>query len=153
MPGFRDVTRVAGSIRARLGQGVGGACASWRLTPAAGAEDTLTAWLEQEALPQLLAENTDILGAVLAAPLGAAADAGATSNETKMRAQPDNPPCWGLLIECPDVETAQAVQAWLSPTMLAQHGVEQSEPGIYALVTALGQFDNVPAPDPKELPR
>ncbi len=153
MPGFRDVTRVAGRIQARLGQGLGGACASWRLTPAAGSETSLTDWLTQEALPQLLADNTDVLGAVLAAPLDAAEDAGATSNETKMRAQPDNPSCWGLLIECADVETAQTVQAKLNPTTLAQHGVERSEPGLYALVTALGQFDNAPAPDLKELPR
>ena len=151
MPGFRDVTRVAGSVRARLGQGVGGACASWRLTPAAGAEDTLTAWLAAEALSKLLAENTAVLGAVLAAPLAADGDAGATSNETRMRAQPDNPPCWGLLVECADVETAQAVQAALDPTLLAQHGAEQSEPGVYALVTAVGRFDNMPAPDPEDL--
>lgn len=151
MPGFRDVTRVAGRVMAKLGQGLGGACASWRLTPAAGAEQALTAWLAGAALPALLADNTDVLGAVLAAPLDAADDAGAGSNETKMRAQPDNPPCWGLLIECADVETAKAVQARLDPATLAQHGVERNEPGLYALVTALGQFDNTPAPDPKDL--
>ncbi|MCA8928195.1 MAG: hypothetical protein KDC18_09000 [Alphaproteobacteria bacterium] len=151
MPGFRDVTRVAGRVEARLGQGLGGACASWRLTPAAGAEAGLADWLAREALPQLLAQNTDILGAVLAAPLAAADDAGAASNETRMRAQPDNPPCWGLLIECADGETAQGVQARLDPTLLARHGVERSEPGIYALVTALGRFDSTPAADPEDL--
>jgi len=151
MPGFRDVTRVAGRVTARLGQGLGGACASWRLTPTAGAEAGLADWLAQEVLPALLAENIGVLGAVLAAPLDAAADAGATSNETKMRAQPDNPPCWGLLIECADIETTQAVQGQLDPVTLAQNGAEQAEPGIYALVTALGQFDNTPAPDPKDL--
>lgn len=147
MPGFRDVTRVAGRMHARLGQGLGGACASWRLTPMAGTEAGLTRWLTQEALPALLAENIDVLGA----PLDAAEDAGAGSNETKMRAQPDNPPCWGLLIECADVETARAVQAKLDPTTMVRHGVERNEPGIYALVTALGTFDNTPAPDPKDL--
>jgi hypothetical protein len=153
MPGFRDVTRVAGRVKARLGQGLGGACASWRLVPAAGAEGSLAQWLTDEALPALLTENTAVLGAVLAVPLDAAEDAGATSNETKMRAQPDNPPCWGLLIECADVETARAVQARLDPTTLAKRGVERSEPGIYALATALGQFDNTPAPDPEDLSR
>jgi hypothetical protein len=153
MPGFRDVTRVAGRVQARLGQGLGGACASWRLTPTAGAEARLAEWLTHEALPALLAENSNVLGAVLAAPLDAAADAGATSNETKMRAQPDNPPCWGLLIECADGATAKAVQQALDPSTLAQHGVERSEPGLYVLITALGQFDNRPAPDPKDLPQ
>ena len=153
MPGFRDVTRVAGRVQARLGQGLGGACASWRLTPAAGAEAGLADWLALEALPKLLADNTGVLGAVLAAPLDAADDAGATSNETKMRAQPDNRPCWGLLIECADVATAQAVQLALNPTALAQQGVARAEPGIYALVTALGQFANTPCPDPKDLPQ
>jgi hypothetical protein len=151
MPGFRDVTRVAGVVKARLGQGLGGACASWRLTPAAGAEAGLTAWLADEVLPALLADNTGVLGAVLAAPLAASADAGATSNETRMRAQPDNPPCWGLLVECADLETARAVQAGLDPTSLATRGVLRSEPGIYALVTAVGRFDNQPGPDPEDL--
>lgn len=153
MPGFRDVTRVACRVKARLGQGLGGACASWRLTPAPGEEERLAAWLRDEALPALLAENANVLGAVLAAPLDASEDGGAASNETKMRAQPDNPPCWGLLIECADVETAKAVQARLDPTVLAQRGVERNEPGIYALVTALGRFDNTPAPDPENLNR
>jgi hypothetical protein len=151
MPGFRDVTRVAGRVKARLGQGLGGACASWRLTPAAGTEERLTAWLRGEALPALLAENKDVVGAVLAAPIDAAEDAGATSNETRMRAQPDHPPCWGLLVECADVETARAAQEVLDPATLALHGVERNEPGIYALITALGRFDNTPAPDPKDL--
>lgn len=148
MPGFRDVTRVAGQVQCRLGQGVGGACAAWRLAPAAGAEAGLTAWLADEALPQLLRDHADVLGAVLAAPLAASADAGATSNETRMRAAPDNPPCWGLLVECADVAAARAAQAALNPTVLARHGAEWCELGIYALVTALGQFASRPAPDP-----
>lgn len=152
MPGFRDVTRVAGRVRARLGHGLGGACASWRLTPARGEEERLAAWLRDEALPALLAENADVLGAVLAAPLDPSEDGGAASNETKMRAQPDNPPCWGLLVECADVVAARAVQEKFDPTVLAQNGVERNEPGIYALVTALGRFDNTPAPDPENLP-
>ena len=151
MPGFRNVTRVAGQVRARLGQGVGGACASWRLMPAAGADAALTAWLAEEALPALLADNTNVIGALLAAPMGGSGDSGAASNETKMRAQPDNPPCWGLLIETADVATASAVQNSLDPTTLARQGVEVSEPGLYALVMALGQFENTPAPDPEAL--
>lgn len=152
MPGFGDFTRVAGEVRAKVGQGVGSACASWRLTPAKGEAETLCAWLRDEVLPGLM-QDTGVIAALVAAPAEAVADAGPTSTESQMRQTPDNPPCWGLLVECAGLETAHTVQAKLDPATLAKHGVEQSEPGIYTLLTAVGAFDSTPAPDPKDLPQ
>ncbi len=149
MPGFGDFTRVAGDVRAKVGQGIGSACASWRLTPAAGQEEALTRWLADDVLPKLM-QDTGVIAALVASP-AAVADAGPDSTESQMREAPDNPPCWGLLVECADVETAQTVQAKLDLTMLAQHGVQQNEPGIYALLTAVGTFNHRAAPDPMDL--
>jgi hypothetical protein len=149
MPGFGDFTRVAGDVRAKVGQGIGSACASWRLTPVAGQEERMATWLSEEMLPELM-QDTGVIAALLASP-AAVADAGPDSTESQMRETPDNPPCWGLLVECADVQSARAVQARLSPAVLAQYGAGQSESGIYALLTAVGQFDSTPAPDPEDL--
>lgn len=147
MPGFGDFTRVAGSVRVKVGQGIGSACASWRLTPVAGQEEAMAAWLTDEVMPRLMAD-TSVISAVLAAPADDVADAGPDSTESQMRETPDNPPCWGLLVETAGIEAADVVQAELSQNLLLQHGVANSEPGIYALLTALGEFDSQPAPDP-----
>ena len=147
MPGFGDFTRVAGSVRVKVCQGIGSACASWRLTPVAGQEDAMAAWLTDEVMPRLMAD-TSVISAVLAAPADDVADAGPDSTESQMRETPDNPPCWGLLVETAGIEAADVVQAELSQNLLLQHGVANSEAGIYALLTALGEFDSQPAPDP-----
>ncbi|MGY9055413.1 MAG: hypothetical protein ACKVGZ_07390 [Alphaproteobacteria bacterium] len=147
MPGFGDFTRVAGSVRVKVGQGIGSACASWRLTPVAGQEEAMAAWLTDEVMPRLMAD-TSVISAVLAAPADDVADAGPDSTESQMRETPDNPPCWGLLVETAGIEAADVVQAELSQNLLLQHGVANSEAGIYALLTALGEFDSQPAPDP-----
>jgi len=149
MPGFRDFTRVAGEVRARIGQGVGGACASWRLTPVPGQEQALAHWLAEEALPELM-QGSSVVGAMLASPAEALTDAGPASAESKMREAPDNPPCWALIVETGDTEAARRVHARLNPTILAQHGVERNEPGVYTLITAVGEFENQPSPDPAD---
>ena len=98
-------------------------------------------------------QDTGVIAALVAAPAEAVADAGPASTESRMRQTPDNPPCWGLLVECAGLETARAVQAKLDPTTLAAHGVVRNEPGLYSLLTAVGQFDSTPAHDPKDLPQ
>jgi hypothetical protein len=147
MRDFRDFTRMTGEVRAKVGQGLGGACASWRLTPVPGRESDLVAWLGGEVLPGLMADAA-VIGGMLVSPSEGLADAGRQSTESRMRETSDNPPCWALLIETADVAKAEAFQAELDPTTLAEHGVERSEPGIYALITAVGRFDSTPAPDP-----
>lgn len=150
MPGFGDFTRVAGEVRAKVGQGIGSACASWRLTPAADKAEALVSWLADDVLPDLM-QDSGVIAALVASLAETVADAGPNSTESQMRQTPDNPPCWGLMVECTDLETARAVQAKLDPPTLAAHGVERNEPGLYSLLTAVGQFDSTPAPDPKEL--
>lgn len=120
LPLFRNTKRTACRIVKSLGRGMGGALATLDMGPAAGHEQDFRAWLIDTTLPLLL-DRPGIVGVHLCEADVAATQV--TTEEKKLRDQPDALARWVLMVEGVDAATVEAVcDDSLNSDLLERHG-------------------------------
>lgn len=135
MPAFRNVVRVTAEQVAKAGSGLGAAALTLRVRPAAGREDDL-----QAVLAELTAEIAGRPGVVAVQSWRPSdADAAQGTTEAAMRAEHEEPPAWGLLIEATTPEAAAEAAEGLG-TELMEAADADVDAGVYRLLLARGEI-------------
>lgn len=129
MPRFRGMIRGFCTIAASAGFGLGHGAVALRFHPEAGAEQRLTDWLSDDALPAL-ASHRGVVGAALLQP----APPPPMTREQSLRG-PDQPMPWLVMATGYDsVALRRATSAMLPAEALRAKGAaEEIETGFYAL--------------------
>ena len=137
MPAFVGMNRSICRVTAHRGAGDGGIAAVMRISPAAGAESRLRAWIAGEALPAL----SDLPGILFASlwELDAAASRMPDTAETRLRQGIDATIDWALVVEGTRPEEALAAGARITPTAAAAGAAKLGGIEIYRLLCSLAR--------------
>lgn len=137
MPHFRNVTRVTATKLAKSGSGLGAAAVTVRLRPAPDRAAALVEALTRA--PADLAGHDGVCAAQSFQPH--AADAATDTTEARLRAQHEQPPAWGLIVEATTVAAAeQALAAIGLIGALTEAADAPADVGAYALLLARGRI-------------
>lgn len=137
MPHFRNVTRVTARKLAKSGSGLGAVAMTVRLRPAPDRSAALADALKRA--PADLASHAGVCAVQSFQPHGA--DAATDTTEARLRAQHEQPPAWGLIVEA--TEAAAAEQALAAMGLIDDLSAAAGAPadiGAYELLLARGRI-------------
>ena len=137
MPHFRNVTRVTAAKLAKSGAGLGVAAVTVRLQPTPDREAALADALGRA--PADLASHAGIVAAQSFRPH--AADAAKDTTEARLRAQHEQPPAWGLIVEATAVAAAEQALAGIGLIgQVSEAAGAPADVGAYELLLARGRI-------------